>query len=147
MSSNPPTILVVDVEAAAEKDSDSKPLSPIIPIILIGFGVLLVFVADVSESLWEWFVTGAWNRGCSIFLLGASLVFLGLSWNIPKYRNRMKKIKGHNKMENSGGNEDSSERPKYAWFWLLCFLFPPLIILAFPFWFVSMLKGSEQDGG
>ena len=63
MSSNPPTILVVDVEAAAEKDSDSKPLSPIIPIILIGFGVLLVFVADVSESLWEWFVTGAMALG------------------------------------------------------------------------------------
>ena len=37
-------------------------------------------------------------------------------------------------MEGSEEEDDSSSVPKYTWFWLLCFLFPPLIVLAVPFW-------------
>ncbi len=46
-------------------------------------------------------------------------------------------------MEDSEGEDESSSVPKYTWFWLLCFLFPPLIVLALPFWLVSKIRDSE----
>ena len=30
-------------------------------------------------------------------------------------------------------------------FWFLCFLFPPLLVLALPFWLVSKFKDSEPS--
>lgn len=46
-------------------------------------------------------------------------------------------------MEDSEVEDDSSSVPKYTWFWLLCFLFPPLIVLALPFWLVRKVRDSE----
>ena len=31
----------------------------------------------------------------------------------------------HSTMEDSNGEGDSPPKPKHAWFWILCFLFPP----------------------
>ncbi len=49
----------------------------------------------------------------------------------------------HYIMEDSKGGGDSSSGPKYAWFWFLCFLFPPLILLAIPVWLIAALAGEE----
>ena len=46
-------------------------------------------------------------------------------------------------MEDSEGEDEPSFRPMYALFWFLCFLFPPLILLAIPYWLVSRSKSSE----
>ena len=46
-------------------------------------------------------------------------------------------------MEDSKGEGDPSSGPKYAWFWFLCFLFPPLIVLALPFWLIGKIRDSE----
>lgn len=55
------------------------------------------------------------------------------------------KVRGilHFIMEESEEEDDSSDVPKYTWFWLLCFLFPPLFVLAVPFWLVRMVRDSE----
>lgn len=45
-------------------------------------------------------------------------------------------------MEGSEGEDEPSKGPMYGLFWFLCFLFPPLLVLALPFWLVSMFKGS-----
>ena len=46
-------------------------------------------------------------------------------------------------MEDSEGEDGPSNGPMYALFWFLCFLFPPLIVLALPYWLVSRSKSSE----
>tara|TARA_Y100000768_G_scaffold285274_1_gene219745 strand:+ start:946 stop:1287 length:342 start_codon:yes stop_codon:yes gene_type:complete len=45
-------------------------------------------------------------------------------------------------MEGSEGEDEPSKGPMYGLFWFLCFLFPPLLVLALPFWLVSMFKDS-----
>ena len=48
-------------------------------------------------------------------------------------------------MDDSGEEEEPSSGSKYAWLWFLCFLFPPLIVLALPFWIISMFMDSFKD--
>ena len=48
-------------------------------------------------------------------------------------------------MEDSEGEDGPSNGPMYALFWFLCFLFPPLLVLALPFWLVSKFKDSEPS--
>jgi len=48
-------------------------------------------------------------------------------------------------MEGSEGEDEPSIGLMYGLFWFLCFLFPPLLVLALPFWLVSKFKDSEPS--
>ena len=51
----------------------------------------------------------------------------------------------HLTMEDSNGEGDSSSGSKHTWFWILFFLFPPIILLALPVWLIATLAPSEPS--
>ncbi len=51
----------------------------------------------------------------------------------------------HLAMEDSNGEGDSSSGSNNTWFWILFFLFPPIILLALPVWLIATLAPSEPS--
>ena len=51
----------------------------------------------------------------------------------------------HLAMEDSNGEGDSSSGSNNTWFWILFFLFPPIILLALPVWLIATLASSEPS--
>ena len=48
-------------------------------------------------------------------------------------------------MEDSNGEGDSPPKPKHAWFWILVF-YSPLILLALPVWLIATLRPPTVVG-